>query len=113
MRLLTKSDRYHVLGRGEGGIRRRFVAERDRHADIAAWAILPDFRRLRLRRRLEVDDRGQRLVIHGDKLGGVARLRFGLGDDEGNAVADAADAVGEENRTGGRIPFAVRPRNPA
>ena len=57
----------------------------------------------------EIDDRGQRLVVHGDKLGGVARLCFGLGDDKRNTVADAANPVGEKNRTGGWIPFGPTP----
>ena len=38
--------------------------------------------------------RRQRLVVDLDQLGGVARLRQRLGDDEGDAVADMADAVG-------------------
>jgi hypothetical protein len=84
-----------VFGLGEDGIRRRFIAECNRHADIAARAILPDFRRLRLRRPFEVNDRGQRLVIDCDKLGGVARLVLSFGDDKSNAVANAADAVGK------------------
>ena len=33
--IVDQPDRYHVLRRGEGGIRRRLVAERDGHADIA------------------------------------------------------------------------------
>jgi hypothetical protein len=47
-----------------------------------------------LRRLLKVDERGQRLVVHGDELGRVAGLGLSLGDDEGDMVADAADAVG-------------------
>src|ERR1700710_2267490 len=37
---------------------------------------------------LDVDQRRQRLVVDLDQLGGVAGLRQGLGDDEGDAVAD-------------------------
>ena len=38
-------------------------------------------------RRLEVDDDGERLVVHLDRLGGVLRLGPGLGHDHGHAVA--------------------------
>ena len=40
------------------------------------------------------DHRRQRLVVDLDQLGGVARLRQRLGDDEGDAVADEAHLVG-------------------
>ena len=70
---------------------------------------LPDFRRRRLRRLLEIDQRRQRLVVDRNELGGVARLRLGLGDDEGDAVADAAHAVGEQHRARGRKALAAAP----
>ena len=65
------------------------------------------------RRLLEIDERGQRLIVDVDKLGGIARLRLGFGDDEGDAVADATDAIGQQNRPRGRKARRVRPRIPA
>ena len=47
--------------------------------------------------------RRQRLVVDLDQLGGVAGLRQRLGDDEGDAVADVADAVGDEQRLEGAV----------
>ena len=91
-----------MLGVGESRIDRGLVAERDRDPDIAARALLPDFRRRGLRGLLEIDQRRQKFVVHRNELGGVARLRLRFGDDEGDAVADAADAVGEQNRARGR-----------
>ncbi len=91
-----------MLGVGESRIDRGLVAERDRDPDIAARTLLPDFRRRGLRRLLEIDQRRQQFVVHRNELGGVARLRLGFGNDEGDAVADAADAVGEQHRARGR-----------
>ena len=85
-----------VFGGGESGIGRGLVAERDGHRDIAVRAIVPDFRCVRLRRLLEIDQRGQRLIVHGHKLGGIARLRLGFGNDEGDVIADTTDAIGEQ-----------------
>ena len=50
------------------------------------------------RRCFEIDERRQRLIIDGNKLGSIARLRLAFGDDEGDMIADAADAIGEQNR---------------
>ena len=47
--------------------------------------------------------RRQRLVVDLDQLGGVARLRQRLGDDEGDAVADVAHPVGDEQRLEGAV----------
>ena len=59
----------------------------------------------RFRRLLQIDQRGQRLIVDVDQLGGIARLRLGLGDDEGDAVADATNPIGKQNRPRGRKPF--------
>ena len=80
---------------------------------IAARALLPDFQRRGLRRLLEIDERRQQLVVDRHELGGVARLRLRFGDDEGDAVADAADAVGEQNRARGRKTGRPTPGVPA
>ncbi len=42
----------------------------------------------------------QRLVVHLDQLGGVHRLVLGLGDHEGDVVADEAHAVLDQRRVG-------------
>ena len=89
-------------GFGEGGIGRRLVAEHDRHPDIAVRALLPDFGSAGFRGLLQIDQGGQRLIVDVDQLGGIAGLRLGFGDDEGDAVADATDAVGQQNRPRGR-----------
>jgi hypothetical protein len=47
---------------------------------------------------LQIDHRRQRLVVDRDELGGLARLRLGLGDDEGDAVTDAAHAICQQYR---------------
>ena len=57
--------------------------------------------------------RGQRLIVDNDKLGSIARLRLGFGDNEGDMIADAANAVGEQNRTRGWKPLRPAPGDPA
>ena len=84
-----------VLRLGERGIRCGLVAKPNRPCNVAVRAIVPDFRRPGLRCLLKIDERGQRLVVHGDELGGVAGFRLSAGYDEGNMVADAADTVGQ------------------
>ena len=46
-------------------------------------------------------DGGQRLVVDLDQLGGVRRLCIGLGDHEGDVVADPAHAVLRQRRDSG------------
>ena len=74
-----------------------------RNADIAVRAVVPHLGRAVLGGVLEVDHRRQRLVVDLDQLGGVARLRQRLGDDEGDAVADEAHLVGDEQRLEGAV----------
>ena len=45
-----------------------------------------------------VEHRRQRVVVDDDRLGGVDRLRTGLGDDGGDDVADEAHLAGGEHR---------------
>ena len=47
---------------------------------------------------LGVDHRGQRLVVDDDRIERVERLRLGLGDDRGDALAGPLDAVRGERR---------------
>ena len=67
-------------------------------ATVAVRAVLPDLRRAGLDGVLQADHGRQRLVVDLDQLGGIARLRLGLRDDEGDTVADAAHAVSEQHR---------------
>ena len=102
-----------MFGARKRGVGCRLIAHRDGHADIAVRTVIPDFRRVRLRRLFKVDDRGKRLIIDADKLGRVARLRLGFGDNERHVIADATDTIGHEQRTRGRKTLSGPPRSRA
>ncbi len=92
--LVDHPDAGHVVGVVEhvGGVLGRALG-RDVGAD-----------RLELQRRvvgeglLDVGDGRQVVVVDVDQLGGIHRLGAGLGDDEGDGVADVADLVDREGR---------------
>jgi hypothetical protein len=86
-----------LRGTGEGGVGRRLVAFEIDKRDIVG-GLVPDERGARLYRVFRRDDRGQRLVLDLDQLGGVRRLMAGLGDDKGDIVADPADAILDQCR---------------
>ena len=90
-----------MLGLGEGGIGRGLIAEHQPERPVALLVVLPDLRRALLRGVLEIGDRRQFLVLDLDQFGGVARLHLGLGDHEGDAVADIAHAVLADQRQPG------------
>ena len=79
------------------------VAEHQAEGVVAVRVVVPDLGRAVLGGVLEVDHRRQRLVVDLDQLGGVARLRQRLGDHEGDAVADEAHLVGNEQRLEGAV----------
>ena len=81
-----------MAGAVERGLGGRLVAEGEGEGDIAR-ALSPHRRSAGLDGVLDRDHGGQRLVVDLDQLGGVACLPLGLGDDEGDAVADAAHLV--------------------
>ena len=58
--------------------------------------VLVDERRAVLERRLEVGDRGQRLVVDEDVLGRVLHLVAAVADDDGDRVADVVDLADRE-----------------
>jgi hypothetical protein len=60
---------------------------------LVAGVVGPHFRRIGRERGLGGDRGGERLVIDRDQLGRVLRLVRGFGDDEGDGVADIADAI--------------------
>ncbi len=78
------------------------VAERHLEGDIAGVA-RPHRRRAGLERIERADHVGQRLPIDRDRLGGVLGLLDGIGDDEGDGVADMADHVARQHRIGRRV----------
>ncbi len=94
-RLITKLMLDDLVGLGEGRVGLGLVAFEMHEADVVR-AIVPHQRRARLDRFLGGDDRRQRLVVDLDQLGRVHRLMRGLGDDEGDVVADPADAVARQ-----------------
>ena len=84
-----------LVGLGEGGVGLGLVAFQMHEADVVR-AVVPDQRRARLDRLRGRDDRRQRLVVDLDQLGRVHRLVHGLGDHEGDVVADPAHAVARQ-----------------
>ena len=61
---------------------------------------VPDLRRAVLDRFAGGSDRRERFVIDHDQFGGVLCLVGGIGDNEGDAITDAADPVGNKDRVG-------------
>jgi hypothetical protein len=96
--IILQSQRNDVLGLGEGGVGRRLVTKDNGHGAVAVRAALPDLRCVGLEGILQIDHRRQGLVVDRDELGGLARLRLGLGDDEGDAVTDATRTIGQQHR---------------
>ena len=90
-----------MLGLGEGGIGRRLIAEHQPERPVALVVVLPDLRRAFFDGVFEIGDRRQFLVFDLDQIGGIARLHLGLGDHEGDAVADIADLVVADQRQPG------------
>ena len=93
-RLFSTRSLTTCLALGEGRVGRLLVAEHQAEGVVAGRIVVPHLERVGLGGVLDIDQRRQRLVVDLDQLGGVARLRQRLGDDEGDAVADVADAVG-------------------
>jgi len=78
----------HIAFGNIGGRRRRFDAAGD-HVGKQQW-------RIRLHRLVDVDDMRQHLVVDLDLVGAFLRLRQGLGQHDGDSVADIVDfAVGD------------------
>ena len=86
----------HVLGSGKGLVDGGLVAEMPAEDGVVGRDLV-DLRRARLRLG-GVDDRRQRLVIDGDGLGRVLRLRQRLGDDDGDVIADVAHLAKRQRR---------------
>ena len=86
-----------VCGAGKRGVGRLLVALGLDEADVAG-AVVPNERHVRLDRIAGRYDRRQRLVIDFDQLGGVDRLIIGVGDDEGDVIANHAHAVFDQRR---------------
>ena len=86
-----------VLGRFERGLDRFGIAEMPL-IDGVARRDLVNLRRALFLRRGGIGDRGQHRVIDLDLLGGVARLRQGLGDHHRDRIADMAGLAAGERR---------------
>jgi hypothetical protein len=82
---------------GKSGIDRGLVAERPDVASVVRGDIVD---RRRFPRLGEVDDGRELFVLHLYLLGGVARLREGLGDHHRDALADVAHLALRERRVG-------------
>ena len=92
-----------VLGAGEGRVGRLLVAEHQAEGVVAGRIVVPHLGRVGLGGVLDIDHSRQRLVVDLDQFRGVAGLRQRLGDDEGDAVADVADAVVDDERLEGAV----------
>ena len=86
-----------AVGARESGLDSRLVADLVDKADIVR-AIVPDARRAPGDGAFGRGDRGQRLVLDLDPLGGIHRLVFCFGDNKGNVIADPAHPVLDERR---------------
>ena len=82
----------HVRGPGDGRLHCRPVADLVGEG-LVARIVVPDGGRAGRHGVIDGDHRRQGRVIDGDPLGRVLRLREGFGDDEGDRLADEADAV--------------------
>ena len=78
-----------VRRRLERGAHRRLVAARPAEADVAGRGLV-QLRRARRLRGARVGDRGERLVVDGDTLGGVSRRIARLGDHRHHRLAHMA-----------------------
>ena len=86
------------MGRtGESGFRSGAVAAFGGVADVVG-VVVPDARRIRIRRYRNVRDGCQGFVIHHHQFGGVLRLRQRFGDDHRHGIADIAGAVHHHRR---------------
>jgi hypothetical protein len=97
--VVVEAHRDLVLRPGECRFGRLLVAHHQRKGEIAGRVVIPDLGCALLRRILDADHGGKRLVVDLDALGGDARLLGRGGDDEGDAVAHVAHLRGLEQRT--------------
>ena len=88
------------MGGRERGFGRLRVADLPPERDVVRH-VVPD--RRSFRGLVAGGDGGEGLVVDVDALARVEGLPAGLGDDEGDALADEADPIGDE---GGLAPFA-------
>ena len=88
-----------VIGLGEGGVGRGFIAEELNESDIVG-ALVPYARRALGSGLSRRHDRGERLVIDRDQFGRVVRLEQGLRHHEGNVITSEAHAVFDERGIG-------------
>ena len=100
--LIDDAQRNDPGGRRECVRGRALVAERHLEGRIAG-APRPHRRRARLERIEGADHMGQRLPVDRNRLGGVLCLLDGVGDDEGDGIADVADHVARQHRIGRRV----------
>ena len=108
-RLCSMRSLDDVLGLGEGGVGRGLVAEHQPERPVALLVVVPDLRRALFGGVFEIHHRRQLLVVDLDQIGGIARLRLGLRDHEGDAIADIADAVVADQRQPGAEALAGAP----
>ena len=91
-----------VRGLRQSGVDRRLVADQFDEGDIVLELVV-HARRAGLGRFLCRGNGGQRFVLDLDQFQRVLRLRRGLGNDEGDAVADPTDKAVGQHRVARRM----------
>ena len=78
-----------MAGRSERRIGRAFIANVPiKHGVVGRHVV--DLRRARFRCRRRIDGGGQHAIVHDHFFASFARLRIGVGDDDGDVIADVA-----------------------
>ena len=95
--VVDQVDADDLGGLGEAGLGRRLVTLFPEEAEVTG-SLFPHLRGVGCQRTGGVGDRGKLAVIDEDQLAGVARGIQRFGDDEGDGIADMADAALGEGR---------------
>ena len=97
--VVDEGQGHDPVGAGEGGLGLGAVADLRVEGDVAR-DLVPDQRRARRLGGLDARDRLQRLPFDGEGFGRVPGRVHGLGDDEGDGVADMAHEAAREHGIG-------------
>ena len=91
-----------VMRPGKGGLDRILIAHAHREGGVVGSAVMDQWR-IGADRILGMHHRGQDLVIDRHQLRRIARLRFGRGDHDRDALADIAHAALRQRRALGAV----------